>query len=208
MDKRREGAVGWLIRRLIGIASAVGLATLVTVPIAAVGGINWLIGLLPDSVGSIATALRFAIPALSVMLLMLATGLTFQALTAIEIPWRAALVGGATTALMGLTAAFLVGTYLNTAGTTGTLGALGGVAILLFFFNLLWITYLYGAEVTKVYADYLQYGDIQPPSERGSPDRARSGADSSAVVEADSRTAPFVAGVVVGWLVGRGGSRR
>jgi membrane protein len=202
--KRRGGAVGWLIRRLIGVASAVGLAILVFTPVAAVGGINWLIELLPDRVVDwLPTLLRFAIPLFSVVMLMLVTGFTFQALTAVEIPWRAALRGGATTALIGLTAAFGVGVYLNTAGTTGTLGALGGAAILLFFFNLMWFVYLYGAEVTKVYGDYLHFGDVRQPSERetagfhGEPVRAMP--ESQPV----SRTGSFLSGAAVGWLLGR-----
>ncbi len=30
----------------------------------------------------------------------------------------------------------------------------------------MWTVYLFGAEVTKVYADYLEYGDVVQPSER------------------------------------------
>ena len=202
-QKRREGPVGWLIRRLIGVASAIGLAILVLTPVAAVGGINWLIDLLPDNVDPLPALLSFAIPIVSVVLLMLVTGFTFQVLTAIEIPWRAALRGGATTALLGLSAAYGVGVYLNTAGNEGTLGALGGVAILLFFFNLMWFVYLYGAEVTKVYGDYLHFGDVQQPSER---ERARlEGGAATPEPESPSipQTGSFLSGAALGWLLGR-----
>jgi membrane protein len=201
--KRREGPVGWLIRRLIGVASAIGLAVLVLTPVAAVGGINWLIDLLPDDVGPLPALLGFAIPVVSVVLLMLVTGFTFQVLTAIEIPWRAALRGGATTALLGLTAAYGVGMYLNTAGDEGTLGALGGVAILLFFFNLMWFVYLYGAEVTKVYSDYLHFGDVRQPSEREEVPVAATSAPASVVSPSPPRTGSFLSGAAVGWLLGR-----
>lgn len=206
-QKRREGPVGWLIRRLIGVASAIGLAVLVLTPVAAVGGIDWLIGLLPDNVGWLATLLRFGIPLFSVVMLMLVTGFTFQVLTAIEIPWRAAQRGGATTALIGLTAAYGVGVYLNRVGGQGTLGALGGVAILLFFFNLMWFVYLYGAEVTKVYGDYLHFGDVQQPSERESTQVG----DVRVLPEAESqpipRTGSFLSGAALGWLLGRTGRK-
>lgn len=148
----------------------------------------------------VATALWFLVPVVSLLVLMLVTGLTFQALTAIEIPWRAALRGGATTALLGLTAAFLVGFYLNTVGNTGTLGALGGVAILLFFFNLMWVVYLFGVEVTKVYADYLEYGDIPQPGERGSDRDVRPVGRIVPDTANGSRTVAFSTGAVLGFL--------
>jgi len=206
-ERRREGPVGWLIRRLIGVASAIGLSILVLTPVAAVAGINWLTDLLPDDVGWLTTMLSFAIPLFSVVMLLLVTGFTFQALTAIEIPWRAAQRGGATTALLGLTAAFGVGLYLNTAATGGTLGALGGVAILLFFFNLMWYVYLFGAEVTKVYGDYLRFGDVQQPSEREGIQLV----DRTVVPEPESAPAPrtgsFLSGAALGWLLGRTGRK-
>ncbi|MCP3974264.1 MAG: hypothetical protein GY720_07210 [bacterium] len=117
--------------------------------------------------------------------------------------------GGATTALIGLTAAFGVGLYLNTAGTTGTLGALGGIAILLFFFNLMWFVYLYGAEVTKVYTDYLRYGDVMQPTERERLQLAqgfvRPERDGDAMPEQISASRSFLTGAAFGWLLGRGG---
>ena len=139
------------------------------------------------------------IPLISVATLMLVAGVTFQALTPIEIPWKAALRGGAVTALIGLAAAFLVGIYLSTAGATGTLGALGGVAILLFFFNLMWVVYLFGAEVTKVYSDYLRYGDVMAPSER-------QGESPTPIVHQEVSQNPtrvFAIGAALGWLIGR-----
>ena len=105
---------------------------------------------------------------------------------------------------LGLTAAFLVGLYLNTVGPTGTLGALGGVAILLLFFSLMWVVYLFGAEVTKVYADYLEYGDIRQPVERGSDRDVR---PVGRIVPTDtangSWTVAFSTGAVLGFLMGR-----
>lgn len=202
--RRRNGAVGWIVRRLIGVASAIVLAVLVLAPVAAVAGMGWLISLLPESAS---VMLQFAIPLLSISALLLVTGLTFQVLTSVEIPWKAAMRGGAVTALLGLLAAFLVGLYLSNAGMTGTLGALGGVAILLFFFNLMWAVYLFGAEVTKVYADYISFGDVMPPSERSSTPAsdevpAGEGLPMSRSVGTSVPKA-FALGTLAGWLVGR-----
>jgi uncharacterized BrkB/YihY/UPF0761 family membrane protein len=150
-------------------------------------------------------------------MLMVVIGITFQALTPVSIPWKAATRGGATTALMGLSAASLVGIYLDQAGTTGTLGALGGVAILLFFFYLLWTVFVFGAEVTKVYGDYLEHGDIVQPSERvqtastrrdfagtevPAPQALTSGVRAATPARRDGFVA-FVVGAAIGWFAGR-----
>ncbi len=200
-EKRRTGAMGWIIRRLIGVASAVVLAVLALTPVAAVAGMSWLIGLLPESAAWSSSVLQIGIPLAAVTMLLFVTGLTFQVLTSIEIPWKAAMRGGAVTALIGLASAFLVGVYLSTAGATGTLGALGGVAILLFFFNLMWAVYLFGAEVTKVYVDYLRFGDVVAPSERGD-DIAPPLAHQPHITETKS-TRSFALGAAIGWLIGR-----
>jgi membrane protein len=213
-SKRRSGAVGWLVGRAIGVVSAIVLAVLVFTPIAAVGGVRWLVGLLPDTVSWLEPILSLGIPLVSLGMLIVVAGLVLQALTPVKIPWRAAWRGGAATAIAGLSAAALVGVYLDRAGGTGTLGALGGAAILLFFFYLLWIVFIFGAEVTKVYSDYLVYGDIVQPSER--PDRAQqfnagtpgrivpaAGEEAARPQPRSTEVASFVSGALLGWLLGR-----
>ncbi len=200
-DQRRTGAIGWLVKRGIALASAVVLAILVFVPIMAVAAIDGLVALLPDAVDWLEPVLRLGVPIVSLLLLMVVVGVTFQAMTAIGIPWKAAVRGGATTALVGLTAAFLVGLYLTRAGSTGTLGVLGGVAILLFFFNLMWAVYVFGAEVTKVYADYLEYGDVQLPHERHAAEWAMADAGVSPSPEEEEEPSAAKAGLL-GLVVG------
>jgi membrane protein len=210
-EQRRRGIVGWLVRRAIGMGAVLVLAVLAFTPIIAVGAIEWIVDLLPDSLNPLRPVLRLGVPAVSVLMLMAVVGLVFQALTAVEIPWKAAVRGGATTALMGLTASLLVGLYLNRAGATGTLGALGGVAILLFFSYLLWIVLVFGAEVTKVYGDYLEHGDIAMPSEREDTPSIRPAARPVPATHhvGDGGNGPrrdvagFIAGAAIGWLIGR-----
>ena len=209
-DQRRTGVIGWLVKRGIALVSAVVRAVLVFAPIVAVAAIDGLVSLLPDAVGWLEPVLRLGVPIVSLLLLMVVVGITFQAMTSIGIPWKAAVRGGATTALVGLTAAFLVGLYLTRAGSTGTLGVLGGVAILLFFFNLMWAVYVFGAEVTKVYADYLEHGDVQLPHERDGAVRAvpfDGGRLSSESGEPSARKAGML-GLVVGAVLGWSARRR
>jgi membrane protein len=204
-EQRRTGFVGWLVKRAIGVASALVLAVLVFAPIAAVAAIDGLVALLPDAVAWLEPVLRFGVPLVSLILLMVVVGVTFQVLTATEISWKAAVRGGATTAAIGLTAAFLVGFYLTRAGSSGTLGVLGGVAILLFFFNLMWAVYVYGAEVTKVYADYLNHGDVELPHARHGGAFEVTPEEVAAPEDAARRSGVLgvAVGVVLGWSLRR-----
>ncbi|NND02069.1 MAG: YihY/virulence factor BrkB family protein [Acidimicrobiia bacterium] len=210
-SNRRSGAVGWVMQRAIGVASTFVIAILVFTPIVAVTAIEFIVDLLPASLSALETLLTLGIPAVSLLMLIGVAGLTLQVLTPITIPWKAAVRGGATTAITGLTAASLVGVYLSRAAGTGTLGALGGAAILLFFFYLLFIVFVFGAEVTKVYADYLTHGDVVAPSQRSAPrgladlpsDDQRTGEQPSAGGQTSQGVAAFLAGLAVGWAARR-----
>jgi len=202
-SRRRRGAKGWLVRRGIAVAMALGLALLVFTPIVAVAAVDGLVGLLPAALGWLGPVLRLIVPGVSALLLMAVVGLTFQTLTPVKIPWKAAIRGGASTAVIAAGGAFLMGLYLNRASTAGTLGALGGVAILLLFFFAMWAVYLFGAEVTKVYGDYLWHGDVVAPSVRGAPADRRPEVEAAGPADDGQPTLPrpgFLAGLAVGWL--------
>jgi membrane protein len=201
-ERRRKGAVGWLIKRSVALVSAVGFAILAFTPIVAVGAVGWLINLLPEGLSRLDPVLRLGVPIVSLLVLMAVVGLSYQVLTSARIPWTAAWRGGAATAIVGLVAAFVVGTYLTRFGGSGTLGALGGLAILLFFFGLMWTVYLFGAEVTQVYARSLSG---EPPVR---PSRARAPQE-TAEDEADGRlSASGVLSFLVGLVIGLSGRRR
>jgi membrane protein len=162
-EERVKGIVALIRKRLVALAAALVLAILVLIPVVAVATVQFLVGLLPSEFLWMAGPLGFLVPLVSLVMLMATVAVTFQALTAARIPWKAARRGGAATALAGLAAAYLVGEYLGRfAANSTTFGALGGLAILLFFFNLMWVVYVFGAEVTKVYADYLEFGTVEP----------------------------------------------
>jgi len=210
-EERVRGLVATIRQRAVALGAALVLAVLVLAPLVAVAGVNFIRDL--TDVSWIRRTVGIAVPLTSLLLLITVVTLTFRWLTRAKIPWQAARRGGAFTALSGLAGAFLVGLYLSRAGTGGALGAVGGAAVLLFFFNLMWIIFLFGAEVTKVYADFLAYGDVLPPSHRpGSsafePADVREGEPSptrSPRAELPARTGivAFVVGLVVGWFAGR-----
>ncbi len=197
--ERTKGLMGLLWKRGVAFVSAVVLAVFVVTPVGAVAGIQYVNRVLvPDDLGWLKVMLAWAVPLVSVGLLIVVVGLTFQTMTAVIIPWRAARRGGAVTALVGLPAAYLVGLFLGEIGGSGTLGALGGIAVLLFFFNLMWQVYLFGAELTKVYADALVEDDEAAGT---GPPRAAPPAD-----RASSRVEPGLAGafgLLLGFVLGR-----
>ncbi len=161
--ERTKGISAILWKRSVAFVSALVLAVLAVTPVVAVGAIQYVTRtLVPDDQTWLRVLLSWTVPVASLILLIAVVGLTFQTMTAVLIPWRAAWRGGAATALIGLPAAYLVGTFLGRVGNSGTLGALGGIAILLFFFNLMWQVYLFGAELTKVYVDTLNSDEVAP----------------------------------------------
>lgn len=210
---RRKGIMNLIVQRAIALGSALVLAVLVLIPIVAVAGVNLIRGLI--EVSWLRNLLGVAVPLTSLIMLVVVVGITFQLLTRARIPWQAARRGGYFTAVAGLLGAFLVGTYLGNFGASGTLGAVGGVAILLFFFNLMWMIYLFGAELTKVYGDFLEHGDVMAPSQRETTSqraRALSARDESVHDESGRAESParsgimaFVVGLVTGWVARRRG---
>jgi membrane protein len=161
--ERTSGIVNSVISRGIALAWAILLALVILAPLVAVAAVNFVRSLIDAP--WLATLLQVAIPLSSLILLVVVVATTFQLLTRARISGRAARRGGLFTAVTGLLGAYLVGFYLGRP-LGGALGAIGGVAILLFFFNLMWMIYLFGAEVTKVYDDYLLHGDLVAPSSR------------------------------------------
>ena len=198
--ERTKGLVAMLRKRGIASVSALVLALLAISPVVAVAVVQYVNrSLIPDNLSWLRTLLAFGVPVVSVLVLVGVVGITFQTMTAVRIPWRAARRGGVFTALIGLLAAYLVGTIIGRVGDSGTLGALGGVAVLLFFFNLMWQVYLFGAEVTKVYADeLLAAGSVRLTPGSGSGQSVDTVAQSSA----GSGLAGMF-GLVLGYLLGR-----
>ena len=183
------------------------------IPVGAVGAANWLIDLLPTDSGLVQVVANVALLIISFLLLTVIIGFTFQTLTNIVIPWKAARRGGLATAVVGLVAAYGVGQYLARAAGSGTLGALGGIAVLLFFFNLMWNVYLFGGEVTKVYGDRLKAAEAQAEREVAeeqaalsvagpAPKISRSGKISREALsgKVEAGAGAFLVGLALGWF--------
>lgn len=101
-----------------------------------------------------------------------AVALLFRYLSVVRIPWRAALIGGAVTALLIAVGTVAIGAYLRRFGSSSVAGATGAVLL-----ALVWLYYeaqilLAGAEFTRVLA-----GGVTSPSTTpsGSPNQRESG---------------------------------
>ncbi|MFO7548935.1 MAG: YihY/virulence factor BrkB family protein [Acidimicrobiia bacterium] len=198
-DRLDRGFLPSLRKRVIGALAALLLGILVLLPLVAVSAIGWLQALVPLDGPLLRILVNVGVPLASFVLLVAVVGFTFRTLTVVRVPRRAAWRGGFFTALVGLVAASLVGTYLSVASATGTLAALGSVAVLLFFGFLMWQVYLFGAELTKVYAGFLERGEIRLPGHRATPaEEPASGPEPM----------PASRALLVGLLVGLLGRRR
>ncbi|MBN1286083.1 MAG: YihY/virulence factor BrkB family protein [Anaerolineae bacterium] len=90
--------------------------------------------------------------------------LIYRTLTDTHIPWSDVWVGAVTTGLLFLIGQDLIGRYISESGVGSVYGAAGALIVLL-----VWVYYsaqifLFGAELTKVYAH--QYGSRSPRARR------------------------------------------
>ena len=160
---------------------------------------RFLGNLLPESLDAVNQVVTFLTPLASLLLLPLVFGLLFQTMTAESVPWRAVWVGGFFTSVVFLAAAYGMGLYFEIVGTTSALGFAGSFVVILFLAYFLSSVFLFGAEVTKVYADRLEARKAIPEK------RLLYGDDPQVLVSEPPSGLPqaafvaFLAGLLVGW---------
>jgi membrane protein len=150
-----SGILAMARTRGIGFLWVVGLGFLLVATWSINAIWRFVAGLLPDNLDAVNDVISLVTPLVSVILLPLVFALIFQTMTALTVPWRAVWAGGAFTAVVFLIAAYGVGVYFQIAGPTTALGFAGSFVVILFLAYFLSMVFLYGAEVTKVYADRL-----------------------------------------------------
>jgi membrane protein len=193
-----SGIVGMVRLRGIGFLWVLGLGFLLVATwlVNAVWG--FVSGLLPGNLEALDDLVTVITPLASLILLPLVFALIFKTMTARRIPWRAAWVGGAFTAVVFLLAAYGVGLYFEIAGPTTALGFAGSFVIILFLAYFLSMVFLYGAEVTKAYTDRLEATETPPVSRPLYTDPQvvvavpRAGIPTAAFMA-------FLAGLIAGW---------
>jgi membrane protein len=197
-----SGILAMARTRGIGFLWVVGLGFLLVATWSINAIWRFVSGLLPDNLDAVNDVISLITPLVSVILLPLVFALIFQTMTALPVPWRAVWVGGFFTAVVFLIAAYGVGIYFSIAGPTTALGFAGSFVVILFLAYFLAMVFLFGAEVTKVYADRL--------AERAAPTVPKPLYTDPQVVVAEPpsgipKTAflAFLAGIIAGWRSSR-----
>lgn len=162
-----RGLFSEIRRRLVAFASAILIGAVMLAVFAAGVGVSYLDALLgtrfPSHRGWLVPLVGYVSPALSLVI----TWVVFVAILGLmpqtRIPWRAVRRGALFTAGVFIGAALLIGWAFRWIPRFGTLGAVGAVAVVLIVAYLLGEVFVFGAEFTKVYADYVRHGNIAPP---------------------------------------------
>ena len=105
-------------------------------------------------------------PVVSILVLWLVFMVVIGLMPQTRLPWKAIERGSLFTAVIFGGSAVLVGWVLGWIPRFGMIGAVGAVAVVLITAYLLGEVFVFGAEFTKVYADYLRHGDISSPTVR------------------------------------------
>lgn len=194
--ERTSGAVAFIRKRGIGFLFALGLG-LALIGVWLLNFIwNFLGGLFPEDLAPVHRIIGVLTPIVSLVVLPLVIALSFQVLSRVKVRWRSVWWGSFFTSVAFLAAAYGTGLYFGQAGATAA-GVAGSIFIILLLAFILSSVFLFGAEVTKVYDDYLERGQVSPDE----PD----GTQPEVVVAEPDRPAPlaavfaFLAGLFVGW---------
>lgn len=154
--KPKRGWLKLIKDRLLSSSLIVGLGFLLIVSLVingALQGLNDMIkSYFPDVTVVIFNILNIVI---SFVVITILFGVIFKVLPDVNIRWKEVRVGAFFTACLFMLGRFLIGFYLETAGTASAYGAAGSIIIIL-----LWVYYTaailyFGAEFTRAYANFL-----------------------------------------------------
>lgn len=192
-----SGIVAMVRLRGIAFLWAFGLGALLILTWGLNAGLRFLGDLVPESMSGLHDVFVILSPVVTLLLLPLVFALVLQTMTAVSVPWRAIWIGGLFTTVVFIAAAYGVGIYLQISGPTA-LGFTTSLVLVIFLAYFFASVFLFGAEVTKVYASVLRSRAAAPT---GVPLY-----DDPLVVVAQPptglpRTAflAFIAGLAVGW---------
>ena len=160
------GVVAFIKKRGIGFLWALGLGLALVVVWLTNFAWRFVEGLFPDDLVNVHQIIGLLAPLVSLILLPVLFGLIIQTMTAIKVRWRAIWFGASFTAAGFLAAAYAVGAYFAWDTDLSAATVAGSVFVILLMTFILANVFLFGAQVTKVYADFLVEGDIRAPSAR------------------------------------------
>lgn len=162
------GPVAFIKKRGLGFLFALGLGLLLVGVVLLNSVWRFLGDLFPASFEPAHELITVLTPLASIVVLPFVLALTFQVLSRVKVRWKAVWWGSFFTSAAFLAAAYGAGFYFRVSGRSAA-GVAGSIFVILLLAFILSAVYLYGAEVTKIYNDYLDKGVIQRPNEEARP---------------------------------------
>jgi len=200
-EEKIEGVMGFVKKRLLGFVGVLGVGIALIV-VWLVNAVWRYLGdeILPSNWVYLHDLIGWLTPVVSVILLPVILSLFFQTMSAVKVRWRAAWWGSFLTSLGLLAAAYGIGLYFSWDQDTSAPQVAGSIFVILLLAFALSTVFFFGAEVTKVYHDYLEMGDVMAPELR-----AAQASAPQVVVSEPERSLPlaalfaFIGGLFVGW---------
>lgn len=200
-DEKVEGVMGFVRKRTLGFLWVLGVG-IALIAVWAMNALWRFFGneILPSEWVYLHDVIGWLTPLVSVILLPVILGMSFQTMSAVRVRWRAVWWGSFFTSVAFLGAAYGVGLYFSWDQDTTAPQVAASIFVILLLAFVLSMVFFFGAEVTKVYNDYLVMGDVMAPAARAARARAP-----DVVVSEPERPLPlaalfaFFGGLLVGW---------
>ena len=152
--KPKRGFVKFLLNRLLSLAMVASIGFLLLVSLVIDATLVIFQGILSKMLAGI-TLYIFTIlnVVISLALITVIFGLLFKVLPDAKIKWRDVWVGAAITTLLFGLGKYLIGFYLGNSTFNSAYGAAGSLVIILVWVYYSTVIFLFGAELTSVYAE-------------------------------------------------------
>jgi membrane protein len=197
-QERVSGVMGFIRKRTLGFLWVIGVG-LALIAIWLLNAMWRFFGdeILPPGADRVHFFVGLLTPIVSVILLPLLLGLFFQTMSAVKVRWRAIWWGSFFTSVSFLAAAYGAGLYFSWDSDTSASQVAASIFVILLLAFVLASVFIFGAEVTKVYHDYLMRGRVALPGDR--PVEISEPVVAEPPSLGTSTLVAFLAGLAVGW---------
>ena len=163
--KPGRGIWGIIRDRFLSFTMVLGIAFLLLVSLAVSAALSALAGLFGEFGASYLGLAINAVVSLAVITGLFA--MIYKFLPDVKIAWRDVWFGAIVTAVLFVVGKFLIGLYVGYSGIADAYGAAGSLAVLLIWLYYSAQIFLFGAELTQVYAN--KYGTRIEPAKNAEP---------------------------------------
>ena len=116
-----------------------------------------------------------------------------------KVPWKALWYGAIFTTIAFLIATYVMGLYFDWSEDTSVTAVIGSIFVILLLAYVLSSVFLFGAIMTRVYADFLEHGDVMQPAERENLLLASEPDPEEVEKASNAAVLGFLGGLLVGW---------